>query len=699
MLGPPRCTTALLVVACLACSSSPQAGGTGGTPGSGGSTQTGGTGAGTGGTGGTTSGGTGGAGLPGSGGNGGHPPGGGNGGHASAGGGPGGNAGAPPGGNGGAPAAGGAAGNLVTGAIYVSPAGDDANPGTLARPLRTIAKARDSIRPSLDAMTSDVVVYLRGGTYALTSTLTFANADSGKNGFYVKYLAYPGERPLITGGQPITGWLPADPATGIFSAPNVTKPFRQLYVNGVKAIRARTPNLGPNGEPNFNRASGWDSGAHNFQVPSAAVAAWKTLTKVEMHLMVLWADNTMRLASVTTSGSTAYLKVQSPEDGIIFQRPNPAFFPSSLRYYFENALEFLDQPGEWYLDETANVLYYKPRSPSEMATAGFVAPMLETLVSVKGTSTADQAGYLWFQGLTFAHSTYMRPSQSGFLDAQAGQYNLTAPANNQQTVGRPAAGVTVANANHVHFERNLFTQMAATGLDLVSGTHDDAVIGNAFTDIGGSGISIGKFVVDETTEYHVAYNPTDKNDICTRDTIKDNYIDHVTTEIQGATGIAAGYPAYLDIEHNEVAHINYSGISVGYGWTGAVNAMTNNKIDFNNVHHVCQILGDCGSIYTLSNQMPASEMLNNYCHDFDTSQWADYSINNLYMDEQTDGYTVAHNVLLSSPNIVHQNKNGSHMTIMDNGPSPTNAQSTIATAGIEPAYADIKTLTIPATSF
>ena len=196
-----------------------------------------------------------------------------------------------------------------------------------------------------------------------------------------------------------------------------------------------------------------------------------------------------------------------------------------------------------------------------------------------------------------------------------------------------------------------------------------------------------------------AYNPTDENDICAHETIKDNYVDNVTTEIQGAVGIAAGYPAYIDIEHNEVGHVNYSGISVGYGWTSATNAMTDNKINFNDIHHVCQILGDCGSIYTLSTQMPASEMLNNYCHDFDTSKWADYSINNLYMDEQTDGYTVAHNLLLNSPNIVHQNKNGTHMTIMDNGPSPTMAQTTMMTAGIEPAYVDIKTLTIPPATF
>ncbi len=209
-----------------------------------------------------------------------------------------------------------------------------------------------------------------------------------------------------------------------------------------------------------------------------------------MHLMTGWGDNTLRLASVTTSGSSATLKVQSPESTIVFARPFPHLggqFGTFVKhaYYFENALEFLDQPGEWYLDESKNVLSYKPRTGEDMTKATVVAPALETILSVTGTSTADQAGYLWFQGITFAHSTYLRPSQSGFCDAQAGQYNLTATTDNKQTIGRPPAGVSVTNANHVHFERNIFTQMGATGLDLVSGTHDDMIVGNVITDIAG----------------------------------------------------------------------------------------------------------------------------------------------------------------------------------------------------------------------
>ncbi len=606
------------------------------------------------------------------------------------------------GGHGGMTGTGGAGGAPVTsGALYVAPNGDDTNPGTQAQPLKTVAKARDLVRGMTATMTGDITVYLRGGTYPQTATLAFANADSGKNGFYVKYVAYPGEQPIITGGQPITGWTLTDTTNGIYTATGVTSRFRQLYVNGTKAIRARSPNLGANGAANFNRITAADNTAQTIQVKASEAGNWNNLTKVEMHLMTGWGDNTLRLASLTISGSSATLKVQSPENSIVFVRPYPHLggqFGTFVNhaYYFENALEFLDQPGEWYLDETKNVLSYKPRSGEDMSKAVVVAPMLETVLSVTGTSTTDQASYLWFQGITFAHATYLGPSQSGFCDAQAGQPNLTATSDNKQTIGHPPAGVSLMNANHIHFERNIFTQMGSTGLDLISGTHDNMIIGNVVTEIAGNGISVGKFTASDTTEYHVPYNPTDKAEICTNDTIKDNYIHHVTTEFQGGVGIAAGYPKQLDIEHNEVADTNYTGISVGYGWTNSVNAMSNNKINNNNVHNVCQILADGAALYTLSNQDPASEMQYNYLHDYQTPQWADYGDNGIYLDEQTSGYTVAHNAMVNAPTNVVRNKNGSD-TITD---TPTSNPSSVnSMAGIESTYADIKTLTIPVPSF
>jgi hypothetical protein len=589
-------------------------------------------------------------------------------------------------------------GTVGSGVVYVAPDGDDDNPGTLERPFKTVGKARDVARSMTSAGAGDITVYLRGGTYPQTSTLTFTDADSGKGGFYVRYMAYQNERPLITGGQPIAGpWTLFDSDKNVYAVSEVTARFRQLYVNGVKAIRARSPNLGANGAHNFNRATGYSTSDHTIQVAVSEVGKWNNLTKVEMHYMTGWADNTLRIASVTTSGNSPMVKFQSTEDAILFVRPYP-YLASNQCYFFENAFEFIDQPGEWYLDESKSVLYYKPRAGEDLGTAVVVVPTLETVMSIVGTSTSQPAANLWFQGLTFAHSTFMRPSYFGFLDEELGQYSLTATADVKLTVGHPPAGVMVTNANHIRFERNMFAQMAATGLDLVSGTHEDMIIGNVFTDIGGSGLSVGKFTATEGTEVHVPYNPADMNEICINETIKNNYINNVTTEIQGGCGIACGYPRNIDIEHNEVTATNYTGISVGFGWTTSTNAMSNNRINYNNIHGVTKILAGGSGIETLSNQGPTSEIQYNYLHDFSTSTWADATTHGFYLNGGTTGYTVAHNVMVNVPNwTIAIDAVGN--TVSDNGTNPVGAQNTMASAGIEPIYADIKALPIPAATF
>ena len=697
------------------------AGGTGGSsaPGGGGAGGTGGTSgaAGTSGTGGTSATGTGGAGASGgrggSSGNGGSSGGAGSGGGGRGGGagtagaagagGAAGRGGASGGGGiagGGAAGAGGAAGTggaVASGTIFVAPNGDDANPGTMAQPLKTVARARDIVRGMTANMTADITVYLRGGTYPQTSTLSFGNADSGKNGFYVKYLAYQSEQPIITGGKPITGWTMSTAGNGVYSASGVTTPFRQLYVNGVKAIRARSPNLGANGAFAFNRLTGADNTAQNIQVAASEVATWNNLTKVEMHVITGWGDNTLRLASLTTSGGTAFLKIQSPESGIVFVRPvSPP--RRTVRRLHEARLLLRERAR---VSRSARRVV--PRRDAER-------PPLQAALG-RGHDEGDGGRPGARDGGEHQGHQHVRP---GRLPLVPGHHvralDLHAPEpirvlrraggavqpdrdQRQQADDRPpAAGVSVTNANHIHFERNIFTQMGATGLDLISGTHDDMIIGNVVTEIAGSGISIGKFAASDTTEYHIPYNPTDKNEICTNDTIKDNYIHHVTTEFQGGTGIAAGYPKQIDIQHNEVAYTNYTAISVGYGWTSTVNAMASNKINNNNIHHAVQILADGAGIYTLSNQQPNSQMQYNYLHDYQTSQWADYGSLGIYLDEQTSGYTIAHNAMVNAPSGVAQNAAGTN-TITDT--PAANPQSVNSMAGIEAAYADIKNLTIP----
>ncbi len=59
-------------------------------------------------------------------------------------------------------------------------------------------------------------------------------------------------------------------------------------------------------------------------------------------------------------------------------------------YYAEGAFEFLDEPGEWYLDPAAGTLYYLPRPARRLADIQAIAPVLSQVVRFEGRPEAGQ---------------------------------------------------------------------------------------------------------------------------------------------------------------------------------------------------------------------------------------------------------------------------------------------------------------------
>ena len=606
----------------------------------------------------------------------------------------------------------GAAAAATQATFYVSPSGNDAAAGTKDAPFKTITQAQKAVRAINGSMTGDIEVILREGTYVLPSTVNFTEADGGKDGHYVRYKAADGEKPLITGGMQITGWTIHDEANNIWKAEGVDGRFRQLYVNNRKAVRACFPNViaanekGNGGfDHDFVRLTKVDSSGRAFDVSADYVKNIKNIEDVEIHLMIAWSENILRLEKAQVNGGTAKLIPKDPERTKLFHRAYPmlgtAFAsnpPKQQVFYLENSYDLIDAPGEWYLDEKNQTLYYKPREGESMATAHVVAPRLNTLFSVLGKDTKNKVGYMSFEGLIFAHSNYTRPSEEGFLDLQAANFNVDVLADpsrgnweklnsNKYLLWRPDAAFRVENAHHFLVQGNVFSQIAATGLDFVSGTNDDMIQGNAFFEIGAAGIMLGKFYQDSTTEIHIAYNPSDKDEISTRDTVKNNLVTNVTNEHQGAVGIGAGYPRYVVIEHNEVSYTYYSGISIGFGWTKNQTAMTNNHVNWNEIHHIARLLCDSGPIYTLSNQGTGSEIQHNYIHDNGTSKWADYWNVPIYLDEGSSGFTVKENVFKNSPSGVGQNQAGQN-TIQQDG--NYYSDNVVNNAGIEKEFRYIR---------
>ncbi len=572
--------------------------------------------------------------------------------------------------------------------FYVSPLGSDDNPGTKKRPFHTIARAQQAVRASNRNMARDISVYLAGGEYLLEQTVVFDARDSGTKGHFVIYRAVDGETPLISGGKQITGWTPS--SEGWFRAPDIGLPFRQLYVNGRRAIRARTPNA-----DHYYRLLLWDKAAQEIFVDLDEIMPWRNFQQIEMVLQMSWAIGILRLDSFTTSGEDepiwfesrfAKVHVQQPERSLVFKRFYPGKHPNTS-YHFENAFEFLDVPGEWYRDAIENVVYYVPQSNEDVATCLAIAPALETLFRIEGT--LDQpVHHLRFQGITFAHSTWLDPNRNGYLGLQAGQFTIEPTEKNSQFIGRPPAAVAVTAGHHIQFIRNRFVQLGATALDFCHAASDNLVEGNTFEENAGIGIALAKFN-DRQTEIHSVYQPDDAREICSRNVIRNNIIHRIGQDYADACGIAIGYARETVVEHNEIADLPYTGISMGWGWYRDQNAMRDNIIQYNEIHHVVRLLADGGGIYTLSYQ-PNSQIKANYIHDINQSPWVvGHESGGIFMDEGSGGITLENNVFANVDNKIKLHKVHG-ISILGYDLSGVEFEKVKAKAGLEPEFQNLK---------
>ena len=431
----------------------------------------------------------------------------------------------------------------VRATFYVAPAssgGSDSHPGTISEPFLTLERAKQAVRN----VTKDAIVYLRGGTYELEEPLVFQAHDSGQNGYNVIYMAYPGESPVITGGKRISGWIPA--GNGLYKANTYGLQFRQLYVNGHPGIRARTPNEG-----SFNRLHHWDESDRTIVVTSSEILNLSIVNGVEMVIHKEWTQNNLRLASYDLSDSEVHLIPLEPDRTKAFSS-HDYLRKNGQSYYLENAFEFLDAEGEWYLRAASNEVFYKPRAEVDASTIFAVAPKLLQLIRFEGTPNSLVKN-IQFIGIVFEYSTWLEPSEEGFATSQAD--NIVKGSKGRHRI--PGA-IHIQDAQNIRFEGNVFRNLGATAVVLWSGVRDSAFEGNSFQNVSASGISIGMDL-----EKH----PPDSSQVCRNNLIKNNVITKVGRDYHSSVGIFAGYTEGLVIENNELADMPYIGISIGWGHT------------------------------------------------------------------------------------------------------------------------------------
>ncbi len=202
--------------------------------------------------------------------------------------------------------------------------------------------------------------------------------------------------------------------------------FRQLFINGRRAIPARTPNevtLHPAGplQPLDDREAA-------RRDPSTKLGFRFHDTDFPFHGDL---DDAVVVYYHAWTTSRHLIKAVDAEHRAIHFR-NPSVWPigwwgKDERFYVEGLRDALDAPGEFYLDRSSGRLTYYPRADEQMEKADVIAPFAECLLRFQGDANGEQTvEHVNFKGLLFQYSAWTIPRDiqvdgqaAAFLDTDA----------------------------------------------------------------------------------------------------------------------------------------------------------------------------------------------------------------------------------------------------------------------------------------
>lgn len=401
------------------------------------------------------------------------------------------------------------------------------------------------------------------------------------NGYNVVYRSTAGSRPQIVGSIPVKDWAPSPGDPFIYRAP-VPKGARsrQLYVNGKRATRARTTDYPEGFVPIYSKGGICFALSLLNDARWRDPAAWQQIQKVEAVLETQWKMMIVPLEAITQPVNAGpvdlagILTLQSPawENANLYLtelpgsgEPVPGIWSFWRVTRFENALAFLTDPGEWYLDGDEGWLYYKPR-PGEFMPGGTVSvelPLLENLVVLNGSS-GNPVTNIVFEGLGFSYATWLQPGgPEGYVSDQSGymvmgEHHEPNLIGHVKTVNPTPGNISLRYAHNIVFSKNSLTHLGAVGIDLGTGCQYNNIDGNLFFDISSAAVQVGD--VDSSDK------PVPDEDIVSHNTVADNYIQSAAVEFVDAAGIFAGFTEYTTISGNTIKDVHWSGIAMGWGW-------------------------------------------------------------------------------------------------------------------------------------
>ena len=512
--------------------------------------------------------------------------------------------------------------------IYLSPNGNDNAIGSLSDPIKSLHRAVELTKELGGKV--PVTIYLSNGTYHLTEPIELTLGDSGNEVNPIKWKALPGEKPIVSGGISLANWTKEDNGSWSVSLPkDYTGKFRSFYVNDNRAIRARFPNsdylrIDKAGQDNrtnfFFKENDFPKVINDNNLELVFLHDW-SITRINIK-SINWKTN--HLITVDSIGARLpFFKITNWE--------------KEPRYYLENALEYCDSPGEWYCDYNKRKIYYFPRPEDKIDNTEGVIPVATKLVTIKGSEN-KRAGFIKFEGITFAHTEWNLPA-SGYCGIQACMF--TNRSNKIPGWDKVPAAIELDLVQNIEFNNCTIKHIGGSGIWIRENSSECEISNSHIYDIAGNGINIGEG--SDRLVNGIPWWKSVREEVSNNNRVSNSLIEDCGKQFFGAVGIWGGLVSNTLVEHNEVRNLPYTGVSIGWMWDTTATPCKENIISSNHIHYIMNILSDGGGIYSLG-QQPGSRIVDNIIHDV-TVNIGRAESNGMFLDEGTKDLVVENNIV------------------------------------------------------
>lgn len=514
--------------------------------------------------------------------------------------------------------------------FYVSPNGNDSNPGTMEKPFASLEWAKIAVENSIhENGVMEHTIFIADGIYEIENPIVFESVCFNEKS-KVQIKALIGANPIISGGKVLKNWEKNDKGIWVALLPkNENWNQRELFIGGKRGIRARFPNedylrvekVGEDRRTNFFFKEG------DFPIP-------EKVNGVELVLLHDWSISRIEIKEIDSQNNKLTAVDSIGAKSLAFF--NLDNWEENPRYFLENAMEFLDADYEWFLDSEKRKIYLKLPEFINPGQLEITIPVSEGLISIKGQENQTVQN-INFEGITFRHSSWNIP-EMGYCGVQACHFDSRPSTGGWMVV--PAA-INAEWAENCTFKNCVLENIGGSGLWLGTGCKNCKIENSVFTDISGNGIMIGEG--QDRLVNGESWWKSAPEQVALGNTIQNCSVNEIGKQFFGAVGIWCGLTAETTIKNNEIYDLPYSGISIGWMWSFVPTPCRRNIIDGNHIHHILKILSDGGGIYMLGLQ-PGSKLVNNHIHDVKLNAGRAES-NGMFLDEGITDVIVENNLI------------------------------------------------------